>query len=385
MKDTRHEQISCRVLGRLGSIRQNRPLSYGVAVGCFLLGLGMRVGLTVYFPSYRFPFLTFFPAVVLSAFVGGLGPGLLTAGLSAAAAWLYLSPEAGERTNADLVGFAFFVLVLLLDCILIHAMNTAMERAQRERETSAELARQLEQRLSDLRAANEQTEAASRAKSRMMASVGHDLRQPLNVISMAVQMLGRGVECPRERDLIERTRRNVSSLARSFDLLLEAARLESDSFRPNVGEVELQPLLSQLHDEFSALAADKGLRFVVPSVHDRVLSDAAMLLSILRNFLGNAVKYTPSGGSIQVGVKACSEGLACIEIVDSGAGIPAGKMDLIFREFERLDQADGDGIGLGLSLVKKNAELLGHRLLVESSPGHGSRFGVEVPLVSPAR
>lgn len=370
----------------LGTVRRSRPLSYGLAVACFGAALGVRFAFEGYLPS-GYPFLTFFPAVVAAAFLGGLGPSLVASALSVVAARYFFMTPAGALwplTIADALALLFFAVVLLVDCVVIHVMTAALERVRRERETSAELARQLEFRLSELRQAHARTEAASRAKSRMMASVGHDLRQPLNVIALAIEVLGQGERDASEQALLARTARNVVGLARTFDQLLESARLDARGFAPQVGPVALAPLLGQLDDEFGALADEKKISLEVAACEGCVESDAAMLLSILRNLVGNAVKYTPPGGTIAVRVAGAPGEPARIEVADDGPGIPDDKLDLIFEEFERLTPGEGDGIGLGLALVKKNAELLGHRLGVDSTPGRGSTFSVTVATTAPA-
>ncbi len=371
---------------RMAIVRKNPLLGYGVALIATSIALGVRFALGPYLRAHGLPFLTFFPAVMASALVGGLGPSLLASAMSAFEALYFFLPytqASGFETRTDAIAFVFFVTVLLFNCVAIHVMHTALDRAREQRETNAELARELEARLSELRLANEQLETASHSKSRLMASVGHDLRQPLNVISLALHALEQGVREPAEQALLARTGRNVASLARSFDQLLESARLDARGFQPQPAPMPVAPLLAQLTDEFTALAGEKRLQLDIAPSTAHVVSDPSMLLSILRNLVGNAVKYTPSGGTIRVCTSQRSARQTRLEVIDSGPGIPPDKLDVIFREFERLTPGEGDGIGLGLSLVKRNAELLGHPLVVASTPGEGSCFGLDVPTAPP--
>jgi two-component system, sensor histidine kinase len=108
-------------------------------------------------------------------------------------------------------------------------------------------------------------------------------------------------------------------------------------------------------------------------------TDEAMLLSILRNFLGNAVKYTRKG-TVRLCAERVREGALRISVSDTGPGIPASKRDAIFEQLVRLDPSAAEGVGLGLSLVKRNAVLLGLSIVVESELGKGSTFAVDVPL-----
>lgn len=354
-------RVTTALVVRMSAIRAKPWLAYPFGLVLFGIALGARFAATM-LPPRGFPFLTFFPAVILSALVGGLGPGIMVAVLSTLSAWyFFISPARsfGSLSRPDLVALVFFVVVLFIDVVVIHVMTVALDRVREERERN---------------------EVLSRAKSRLMTSVGHDLRQPLNVVSLALSRLGKSVpETPENRELLARTRRNVDALAHSFEQLMELARLESEGFAPNVGPVPLEPLCARLRDEFGELAAHKDVSLVVESSDLVVRSDREMLLSILRNLVGNGVKYTPPRGSVRVTIRD-GDGRAHVEVKDTGPGIPKDKLESIFEEFERLDPGNADGMGLGLSLVKRTAHLLGHRVSVDSTPGEGATFSVEVSL-----
>jgi signal transduction histidine kinase len=370
---------------KLEWVRVRPLLSYPLAVLLVGVGLGARLALARVFPPTGFPFLTFFPVVLLSALFCGLGPALLAAGLSTlAAVYFFMAPVRSFvfHTGGDWLVVGFFVAVLLVDCVVIEAMMRALARVRREREANACLASELEARLRELESLKRVADDSSAAKSRMMAIVGHDLRQPLHVLAVAIQTLG-SAELPADerRSVLVRSQRGVRNLSRSLDMLMEAARLESDAFEPRRQRVDLEPLMAQLVDEYAPLAAERGLVFDVERValHHTLYTDEAMLLSILRNFLGNAVKYTRKG-SVRLRVDWVREGALRISVSDTGPGIPASKRDAIFEQLVRLDPSAAEGVGLGLSLVKRNAVLLGLSIVVESELGKGSTFAVDVPL-----
>jgi signal transduction histidine kinase len=366
-------------------VRRRPLLAYPLAALAVGLGLGVRFALERVFPPTGFPFLTFFPAVLLSALFCGLGPALLAAALSTlAAVYFFMAPvrSLSLNTGSDWLVVGFFVAVLLVDCVVIEAMLRALARVRSEREANAHLAGELAARLRELESLKRVADESSAAKSRMMAIVGHDLRQPLHVLGVAIQALG-SAELPVEerRAVLVRSERGVRNLSRSLDMLMEAARLESDAFTPKRQRVELAPLVAQLVDEYAPLASERGLAFHVDqaALLQVLYTDEAMLLSILRNFLGNAVKYTRKG-SVRLYAERVREGVLRISVSDTGPGIPASKRDAIFEQLVRLDPSAAEGVGLGLSLVKRNAVLLGLSIVVESELGKGSTFAVDVPL-----
>lgn len=377
------------VLPSLARFRKEPRLGYSFGAAAFVVALVARFAVGPYLPPTGYPFLSFFPAVALTTYVAGLGPGLFVSLASTLSAWFLFFPGSqSERTSADLLALGFFVGVLLVDCVVIHVMITALDRLRVEEGRTRALSHELALRLDELHHAKEATDEASRAKSRLMATLGHDLKQPLNVVALAVELLvpERGGGDPSKRSLAERAQKNLQSLGRSLDLLVEAARLDASELRPNVQALDLGAIFAQLADEIAPLAAEREQELRIGRAPYVVRSDRNMLLSILRNFASNAIKYTPRGGSVRL--DATPRGAVVhIVVADDGPGIPSDKLEVVFREFERLAPADAaapDGLGLGLALVERTAGLLGHELIVESELGRGSRFGVCVPRIEPA-
>lgn len=222
-----------------------------------------------------------------------------------------------------------------------------------------------------------QSEAAS--KRRLLAAASHDLRQPAQAINMFVGILAQRIEDPRAREVVGRLEESVRSMSDLINCLLDMSKLDSGLVVPRRSRFPLMEVLRPLAYEFEALAARKALAFRQVPTTAHVHTDRALLDTILRNLLSNAVRCSTSG-RILLGCRRLPGGVR-IEIGDTGCGIPKERLKLIFEEFYRVEGAhDEQGLGLGLSIVDRLARLLGHRLTVRSQQGRGSAFGLEVPL-----
>jgi PAS domain S-box-containing protein len=233
-------------------------------------------------------------------------------------------------------------------------------------------------REAELRRAKEAAERATQSKSRMLAAVGHDLKQPLHIIGMALSMLQRRVADLDPKRLLIRADRAVDQLAAALDTLLEVAQLEAGVVAPRIEAFPVERILNDIEDQFRLLAAHKGLSFTVEHSSALVRSDPKMLATILHNLVGNAIKYTEEG-RIDVACRQ-HDAVLSIEVRDTGIGIPPDKLELVFEEFQRLETSSSKGgLGLGLAIVRHTANVLGHPLHVQSSVGQGSVFSVDIP------
>jgi two-component system phosphate regulon sensor histidine kinase PhoR len=167
----------------------------------------------------------------------------------------------------------------------------------------------------------------------------------------------------------------VAQLTGQLDRLVEALRVNERSFGIKLAPVALQPLLTRLCRDHAVLAAQKGLNVRLCQTQARVLSDATLLETILRNLLSNAIKHTSAGGRVLVGCRRHGL-LVHIEVHDRGGGIPVEHLSRVFEAFHRLDSTRSDGLGLGLFVVRRAADLLGHHVEVRSAVGCGSCFSV---------
>jgi signal transduction histidine kinase/CheY-like chemotaxis protein len=230
----------------------------------------------------------------------------------------------------------------------------------------------------------DEAERANVAKSMFLAAASHDLRQPLHSLMLftaALETHLNGVQQRDERRLLDKINASVQALEKLFDTLLDVSRLDAGVLLPQVRDFQLDGLLSRLVAEHAPDARAKGLQLVYSPVDVMVRSDPALLERILRNYLLNAVRYTEQG-EIRVSV-VLLDGHARLEVRDTGVGVPASEHRAIFDEFFQLGNPERDrtkGLGLGLSIVRRIADLLDHPIGVESEPGRGSCFSVTVPL-----
>ena len=234
-----------------------------------------------------------------------------------------------------------------------------------------------------LGAAKREAEQANRGKSHFLAAASHDLRQPLQTLSFLQGILARQVTDGTVLKLIDRLGETVSAMSGMLDTLLDINQLEAGIVRREIVDFPINVLLDQLRSQFAYHTTANRLGWhVVPSCLC-VRSDPRLLEQMIRNLLSNAVKYT-SEGKILLGCRRRGDKLR-IEVWDTGIGIPADQLSAIFEEFHQLGNPARErskGIGLGLAIVQRLAELLGHTIDVRSRPGKGSVFAVEVPLAA---
>ncbi len=249
------------------------------------------------------------------------------------------------------------------------------------------LERRVEERTAELTALNTQLESARAAaveinagKTRFIAAASHDILQPLNAARLFTSsLLDRTKERP-ESQLVRNVDQSLEAVEEILSALLDMSRLDAGAIKPNVSVFAISELLDQLRTEFSVAAADKQLELKILPSSRLVHSDRRLIRRVLQNLLSNAIKYTGTG-KILMGCRV-REGNLCIEVHDTGPGIPANKMRLVFEEFERLE-AEGStiqGLGLGLSIVERMARVLEHPLQLKSEPGKGCMFRLDVPI-----
>ena len=232
-----------------------------------------------------------------------------------------------------------------------------------------------------LRKAIDTAEQASRSKSSFLVGASHDLRQPLQAMGLFVSLLRAQTEDPGRASLVEKIATSLDAVNRLFDSLLDISRLEASAITPVYSDFPVDDLLDRMIGEFVPQAQAKGLELRAVSCGAVIRSDPALLESVLRNLLSNAVRYTPSG-RILLGCRRRG-GKLWIAVWDTGVGIPEEQIETVFREFHRLPQNTETreaGLGLGLAIVERLTRLLDHRIEVVSWPGTGSMFAVEVGL-----
>ena len=223
-------------------------------------------------------------------------------------------------------------------------------------------------------------EEANMAKSRFLAVATHDLRQPLHALTLMNGMLMRARSPEQVAEITRQIGRALGTLERLFTSLLEHSRLETGGTTPNPAWFSGAQLLERLAGEFGPRAQEKGLRLSIGACEWAIHSDAQLFERILRNLLDNAHKFT-SAGEVSVSTRQDETGLTFV-VADTGPGIAANMHEEVFKEYVQGEGAQrSEGLGLGLAIVRRLAELLGHTVRVIDNAGGGATFEVQVPAV----
>lgn len=236
-----------------------------------------------------------------------------------------------------------------------------------------------------LEAAQCESERANLAKTRFLGAASHDLRQPLQALTLIGALLAKSQQDAETSELVMRLGQTVDGMTGMLNALLDINQIDAGIVQPVLDTVPVQDILTKLGREFFYTAAAQGLKLRIASCGAHISVDARLLEQMLRNLLANALKYTPHGG-VLLGCRRHGTMLR-IEIWDSGIGIPAAKLQEIFEEYKQIDNAARErsrGLGLGLSIVQRLGELLRHQVRVRSWPGRGSVFSVDVPITQAA-
>jgi PAS domain S-box-containing protein len=238
--------------------------------------------------------------------------------------------------------------------------------------------KRVEQALTEAR---RDAEHANLAKSRFLATASHDLRQPLQTLGLLNGALRRMISDPESREVLAQQEEAIDAMSRLLNALLDISKLESGAISLALTDFTLAPVFELMRRDFGNLAANKGLRLAVDSPGADVRSDPALVTQLLRNLLSNAVKYTREG-AVELRCERLG-GRVRVEVRDSGIGIAADQLPLVFDEFYQIGvspNSSRDGYGLGLSIVQRIAKLIDVRIDVASTPGIGSVFAFELPV-----
>lgn len=237
----------------------------------------------------------------------------------------------------------------------------------------------------DVTALKESEEAlrrAVRARDEVLGIVVHDLRNPLSVMLLHLQLLGRRTaEAPREvREAIEAIRRQATRMNRLIQDLLDVARIEAGSLSIQPARVAVDRLLAEVCETQRSItaAASLDLRLELRGQPPEVWADRDRLVQVLENLIGNAVKFTPQGGRVCVGAAAQGEEIL-FWVSDTGSGVAAEHLPHLFDRFWQLSRGDKRGAGLGLAIVKGIVEAHGGRVWAESRVGQGTTFRFSLP------
>lgn len=290
----------------------------------------------------------------------------------------------GDWPHLVLSAIGFCVLVGILAVGLKY--NRVLAESLRNRFRIQELAGRLQVQNAELQRAREVAESASRAKSQFFAAASHDLRQPLHAMGLFAASLTEKVHDPEALAAAGNIAASVGSLEALFNELLDVSKIDAGGVVPHAHDFTLQAMLDRLAADFAQEAAEKRLQFRLRPCAVRVHSDPLLLERILRNLVSNAICHTEKGG-VLIGCRHRRSHLR-IEIWDTGVGIANDQQARIFDEFVQLANPERDqrkGLGLGLSIVRRLAYLLGHPIDCDSRVGRGSVFRIDVPLATNAQ
>lgn len=280
-----------------------------------------------------------------------------------------------SQPNARAMGDAFDLYALRKDGVeipveislspVVTSNGTLVSSAIRDISAQKEIAQQLVE--------------ANRAKSRFLAAASHDLRQPIQTLNLLNRAAKSAATDAAHQDIIEKQQKSLDSMSNLLNALLNISKLEAGIVKPDITDCKVQNIFETLNAAFEAQAKDKGLDLIIDACHGVARSDARLLTQILENLIANAIRYTRVG-LVRLRCVHDVPGIR-IEVMDTGLGIPADELACIFDEFHQVNSGSSrpEGLGLGLSIVKRTAELLGCSVGVESSLGKGSSFYVDVP------
>ncbi len=283
-------------------------------------------------------------------------------------------------------GLLFLTLIQVLS---LRGGNRMLVAALRSRASSLRLAQRHARRAADEQQARGRAESAlalaqhaDRDKTRFLAAASHDLRQPVHAIGLFVAALRAEELQDRPRYLVDRLARSLDGLDELFNRLLDISRLDSGCIQPEICAVPARQVAQTLEARFAAVAAQRNLSLRVRVTPGLVLqTDRHLLVEILTNLLSNALACTRQGG-VLLALRGHGDD-ARIQVWDTGIGIPSDQQSRIFEEFVRLgghgEAGRGNGLGLGLAIVRRLVAMLDYRLTVRSIEARGSMFELRVP------
>jgi signal transduction histidine kinase len=254
--------------------------------------------------------------------------------------------------------------------------NKPRQLSAEQRDILAALARQVMSQM-EFRRALLLSDRLQRNISRLMAVAGHDLKQPLQVMVIAIDRIRNKLTDAKDRERLGLAIDAGMRMAEELDRLAETSVLQTGLGAPKLSRFPVSDIFESIVHTWHLHAEAKGLRLVVLPSHAQIVSDPSMLRAIIGNLVGNAIKYT-ARGRVLVGCRKRGNFLS-IEVLDSGSGIPAEQLGAIFDAFHQIHPAS-EGLGLGLSIVRRTAEALSHPIALKSDLARGSHFTVLVPL-----
>ena len=234
--------------------------------------------------------------------------------------------------------------------------------------------------IDELREQKDIAEKANLDKSRFLAAISHDLRQPMHAVGLFISALGPHVK-PTGKVILDKSHSSIIALRSLFNGLLDVTRLDSGKIEAEIVPLDLEPFLARIVEGFMGQAEGKGLKLNLYNKNIFVNSDPLLLERVVRNLLSNAIQYTDQG-VINLRCTA-TDSKVMIEVQDEGMGIPRIEQENIFSEYHQLNNQERDrskGLGLGLAIVRRICKILEISLSLKSTPAQGSVFSLEMPI-----
>jgi signal transduction histidine kinase len=335
-------------------------LDYATAVALAVAALAIRWGLHPWLGPMQ-PFAPGFVVIAWAVFTLGWRPAVLTAVVAyLGGTYLFLQPEGVHWTRPqDIAALLIFSLSAGLIIFIGH----------RAREAERQLAK-----------ANEQLKEADRRKDEFLATLSHELRNPIGVITTAVANMEAGEQDPRRRSTLAIVSRQAAQIRRLVDDLLDVGRITRGRLTLRVAPVDLRNCVARAAEGHHHAIAGKQQRLTidVPAAPVQLLADAARIVQVLSNLIDNASKYSPDRADISVSV-ADGE-IVTVEVTDSGPGIDPDVLPRVFDIFDQSGSPESEGLGLGLGLCKRIIEMHGGRIEATENPrGQGACFRIALP------
>jgi signal transduction histidine kinase len=360
---------------------------YLFALFLFAVALAARFMLVDVLPARGFPFLSFFPAVLLTAYLVGLGPGLLVAVLSTLSAWAFFMGPAGMSFalgRSDIIALVFFAVILAVDCLVIDRMNAALSALR----TTGDKLRASETALLERQ---EQLRDVDRQKDIFIAMLAHELRNPLAPILSAAQVIGThpGSD-PRIARAAAIITRQAQQLTRLVDDLLDASRIHSAKLALQLALVDVRTVVASALETVQPMVdqSESTLTVTLPAQPVWVQADSTRIAQCVANLLHNAFKFTLGKGQVALDVTGGAGDTVVITVTDNGRGVSADMLPKLFEMFaqEGASGSDGNnGLGIGLALTHYLVVQHGGTLAAHSDgPGLGARFSMTLPTQAPA-
>lgn len=296
-------------------------------------------------------------------------------------------PFARGSPNESLLLLQAFMAVIAVTALALAVGVSERRRAEQALDQlNQTLERRIQDRTSTLQATVEQLQEFDRLKSAFVGIVSHELRTPLTPIKTLAENLLEGLAGPlneKQHYYVSRIQLNADQLTRMLNELLDLSKIEAGKMELRPTVLSLQELVADLLEGFQPLAQRKSVMMEVFSMESmpKVRADRDKLYEVLANLLENAIKFTPSGGCVQIGAQVLDDQHVKVRVSDTGCGISEEHLLKIFDKFYRVQSGSGNaaGAGLGLAIAKGLIELHGGTLAVESAPGKGSHFSFTLP------